>query len=62
MNENLKDLISIALSLSCSEYQFSILRKSCICALISKIPLSDTGMDDLRVKSSHLGVYYTNIH
>ena len=62
MNENWKVLIGIALSLSCLEYQFSIPRKSCIYALISKIPLSDTGMDNLRVKSSHLRVYYTNIH
>ena len=57
MNENWNDLIGIALTLSCSEYQFSIPKNSCICALISRIPLIDTGMDDLRVKSSHLGIY-----
>ena len=62
MNENWNDLIGIALTLSCSEYQFSIPNKSCICALISRIPLSDIGMDDLRVKSSHLGVYCIDIH
>ena len=37
-------------------------RKSCICVLISRIPLSDMGMDDLRVKSSNLGVHCTDIH
>ena len=62
MNENWNYLIGIDLTLSCSEYQFSIPIKSCIFALISRIPLSDIGMDNLRVKSSHLGVYYTNIH
>ena len=62
MNENWNDLIVISLLLSCSEYQFSIPRKSCICSLISRIPLSDTKMDDLRVKSSQLGVYCTDIH
>ena len=43
MNENYNDLIGIALTLSCSEYQFSIPRKSCICVMISRIPLSDIG-------------------
>ena len=47
--------------MSCSVYQCFIPRKSCICALSSKIPLSDTRMDDLRAKSSDLWVYCTNI-
>ena len=42
--------------MSCSEYQFSMLRKRCICALISKITLSDIEMDYLRAKNSDLGV------
>ena len=37
-------------------------RKSCIFAMISRIPLSGTEMDDLRAKSSHLGVNWTDIH
>ena len=47
--------------MSCSEYQCSVPRKSCICALISRIPLSDTEMDYLRLRSSDLGVYCTDI-
>ena len=43
--------------MSCSEYQCSVPKKSCIYALISRIPLSDTGMDDLRAKNSDLGVH-----
>ena len=62
MNENWNYLIGIALTLSCSEFQFTILIKSCIFALISRIPLSDIGMDNLRVKSSHLRVCCTNSH
>ena len=42
--------------MSCSIYQCFIPRKSCIYALISRIPLSDTEMDYLRAKSSDLGV------
>ena len=41
--------------MSCSEYQCSVPRNSCICALIYKIPLSDARMDDLKTKSSDLG-------
>ena len=37
-------------------YQGFIPRKSCICALIFRIPLSDTEMDHLRAKSSNLKV------
>ena len=55
-------LIGIALLLSCSEYQCSLPRKSCIFALISRIALSDTGMDDLRARSSSLGVNCIDIH
>ena len=55
-------LIGIALLMSCSEYQCSVPRKSYIFALDSKIPLSDTEMDDLRAKSSNLGVNCTYIH
>ena len=55
-------LIGIALLMSCSEYQYSVPRKSCIFALISRIPLRDTEMDDLRAKSSSLGVNFTDIH
>ena len=60
--ENWIDLIGIALLMRCSEYQCSVPRKNCICALISRIPLSDTRMDDLRAKSSHLGVNCIDIH
>ena len=60
--ENWIDLIGIALTMSCSKYQCSIPKKSCICALISRTPLSDIGMDDLRVKSSHFGVHCIDIH
>ena len=49
------------LGMSCSAYQCFIPKKSYICALSSSIPLSDTWMDDLRAKSSDLGVYCTNI-
>ena len=45
----------------CSEYQWFIPRKSCILVLISRIPLSDIEMDDLRTKSNHLGVYFIDI-
>ena len=55
-------LIGIVLLMSCSEYQCSLPRKSYIFALVSKIPLSDTGMDDLRAKSSNFGVNCTDIH
>ena len=56
------DLIGIALVMSSSKYQCFVPIKSCIYALISRIPLSDTWMDDLRVKSSHLEVNQTDIH
>ena len=46
----------------CSEYQRFIPRKSCIYAMISRIPLSDIEMDDLRAKNSDLRVYCTDIH
>ena len=55
-------LIGIALLLSYFEYQCSLPRKSCVFALISRIPLSDTGMDDLRARSSNLGVNCIDIH
>ena len=55
MYKNWIDLIGIALTMCCSEYQLLVPRKSCICALISRIPLSDTRIDNLRVKSSNLG-------
>ena len=55
-------LIGIALLMRCSKYQCSVPIKGCIFALISRIPLSDTRMDDLRVKSSNLGVNCTDIH
>ena len=45
--ENWMYLIGIALLLSCYEYQCSLIRKSCIFALISRFLLSDVGMDDL---------------
>ena len=61
-NENWSDLIGIALTMSCSEYKCSIPRKSCIYVMISRIPLSGIGMDDLRAKSNHLGVHCTDIH
>ena len=47
-------LIGIALLMSYSEYLCFVPRKSCIFTLISKIPLSNTVMDDLRAKSSNL--------
>ena len=47
--------------MSYSIYQCSIRRKSCISALISKIPLSDTEMDYMIVKSSDLGVHCIDI-
>ena len=56
-HKNWIDLIGTALILRCSENECSIPKKSCICALISRIPLSDTEMDYLRARSSNLGVY-----
>ena len=47
--------------ISCFEYQCSVPRKSCTHALISKIPLSDIAMDNLRARSSDLGVNCTDI-
>ena len=47
--------------MSCYIYQCSIPRKSRICALISKIPLSDTEVDYLRAKSNDLGVHCIDI-
>ena len=47
------DLIGITLLMN---FWCSVPKKSCICALISRIPLSDAGMDDLGGKSSHLGI------
>ena len=41
--------------MSCSIYQCFIPRKSCIFAMISRIPLSDTEMDYLRARNSDLG-------
>ena len=61
-NENWSDLIGIDLTMSHSKYQCSIPRKSYIYALTSRIPLSDKGIDDLRVKSSHLGLHCTDVH
>ena len=55
------DSIGIVSDLCCFEYQWFIPRKSCILVQISRIPLSDTEMDDLRTKSSHLGVYFIDI-
>ena len=60
--ENWIDLIGTDLIMSCFEYQISVPKKSCIYGLISRIPLSDTGMDDLRAKSSDLGVHCTVIN
>ena len=60
--KNWIDLIGIALAMCYSEYHHLIPRKSCVYVLISRIPLSDTGMDDLRAKSGNLGVYCTDIH
>ena len=60
--KNYSDLICIALTMSYSKYWCLLPRKNYIYALISRIHLSDIGMDDLRAKSSHLGVYGTNIH
>ena len=53
--DNWIDLIGIALIMSCCEYK-CIPKKSCTCALISRIPLSDIEMDYLRERSSNLGV------
>ena len=47
--------------MSCYEYMCSVPRKNSICALISRIPLSDTKMDYLRVRSNGLGVNFTDI-
>ena len=60
--KNWIDLIGVALAMCCYEYQRLVPRKSCVCALISRIPLSDIGMDDLRSKSSNLGVHCTDNH
>ena len=49
-------LIGTALLMSCSIYQCFIRRKSCIYALISRIPLRDIEMDYLRAKSNYLRV------
>ena len=46
--ENWVYLIGIALIMCCSIYQCFLPKMSCIYALISKIPLSDTMMDYLR--------------
>ena len=59
--ENWIDLIGTVLVMSCYEYQCSVPRKSRIRALILRIPLSDTEMDYLRVRSSGLGVNCTDI-
>ena len=53
--------IGFVSKICCSKYQWFIPRKSCILVLISRIPVSDIEMDDLRIKSSHLGVYFTDI-
>ena len=47
--------------MSCSVYQCFIPRKSCIFAMISRIPLSDTEMGYLRRRSSDLGVNCNDI-
>ena len=47
--------------MSCSLYQCFIPIKSCIFALISKIPLSDTKMDYLGARGSDLGVNCNDI-
>ena len=47
--------------MSCSIYQCFIPRKSCIFALISRIPPSDIEMDYLRARSSDLGVNFNDI-
>ena len=59
--ENWIDPVGIVSELCCSEYRLFIPRKICILVLISKIPLSNTDMDDLRTKNSHLGVYFIDI-
>ena len=59
--EHWMDLIGTALVISCSEYHWIIPRKSCIIALISRIPLSDTQIDYLRAKRNHLGVFCIDI-
>ena len=56
------NLIGTALVMSCSVYQCFIPRKSCIYAMISRIPLSYTEMDHLRVKSNNLGVNCRDIN
>ena len=60
--ENWIDFIGTDLVMSCSEYQCSVPIKSCIYALIFRIPLSDIGIDDLRAKSSDLGVHCSDIY
>ena len=61
MYVNWIDLIGTALAMSCSEYQCSVPKKSCIGAMISRIPPSDTEMDYLRARSNDLGVNCTDI-
>ena len=52
--ENWIDLIGLTLVMSCSNISV-LYPERCVFAIISKIPLSDIEMDDLRAKSSHLG-------
>ena len=42
--------------MSCFVYRCFLPRKSCIFALISRIPLSDIDIDYLRARSNDLGV------
>ena len=49
--ENWIDLIGTALVMSCSKYPCFIPINSCICALISRIPLSDIEMDYVRERA-----------
>ena len=60
-NDNLSMKIGIVLVMSCSVYQFLYLERVVLFALISRIPLSDTEMDYLRVRSSDLGVNCNDI-
>ena len=41
--------------MSCFEYECLIPRNNCICALISRIPLSDTKMDYFRARAVSWG-------
>ena len=60
--KNLIDLIGIAFAMRCSEYQPLVPRKSCVCALISRIPLSDTGMDDHKaVTYGYIALIFTKL-